>query len=320
MDASGYVFEEFDWNEREPDVRRERLCAGGSRPPCDIEGATFATAETGPKDEITVVAYNVQRGIHLDEQIERLAAVDGLPEPDILLLSEVDRGCSRSGWHNIAREYARALRMYYVYAVEFVELPRFWGPDGAIRRACEHGNAIVSRYPLGNVRAIRHSAFRRWDSRCQRLLRIGEPRYGSRVALAADVRIGARYVHIYAVHFESGDRFADVRTAQVVEAADDALNRPFGAIIAGDMNAGRYIDDLRNGTTDEPATKALLDRGFADAHAALDPDERLTTDSGAVIDLIFGRGVEFTAAGVAERDYWARLSDHLPVWSAVRLP
>jgi len=63
----------------------------------------------------------------------------------------------------------------------------------------------------------------------------------------------------------------------------------------------------------------LLEPVTEDAHAALPVGERVTTDSGVAIDLIFGRGVRFTAAGVGPRAVWGGLSDHLPVWARVSL-
>ena len=49
------------------------------------------------------------------------------------------------------RELAAALQMHYVFATEFIELPRPGGAGGTIDVTCEHGNAILSRWPLGNV-------------------------------------------------------------------------------------------------------------------------------------------------------------------------
>ena len=109
-----------------------------------------------PIDEIVLCAYNVEHGLRMDDQLSAFFGDGGVPTPDVLLISEADRGCTRSGNRNVARDYARALDMYYVYGVEFIELPRFWGPGGGVRHRCEHGNAIVSRFPLGNVELIRH--------------------------------------------------------------------------------------------------------------------------------------------------------------------
>ena len=335
-------WQEFLWQKEEPDPTRDRLCTRSCAPThldCRIEGANFTRQHAAPKDEIVLCAYNVERGRRLDDQLRAFAGDSGVPSPDVLLINEADRGCTRSGKRNVARDYAREFGMCYVYGVEFIELPRFFGPDGSIRRRCEHGNAIVSRFPLGNVRLIRHKRARSWHSAVQRVLHIGQPRLGGRVALAADVRIGEQTLRAYSVHFDSptllsriearasswrtlsrlggrGSRDSEAyREAQVGELIEDASGLSQGVVIGGDMNVIRYL----RSDEPEPATGALLEAGYADAHAALPAGERATTDSGWAIDLIFGRGVRFTAAGVGPRAFWGGLSDHLPVWARVTL-
>src|SRR6185295_978707 len=114
--------------------------------------------------------------------------------------SEVDRGCQRTQFRNVARDYARALGYFYVYATEFVELPGDRGATGPYDPPlCEHGNAIVSRYPLGNVRAIRHAAQRSWYTPPE-FPDPDEPRLGGRIAITADARIGDRLVRLYSLH------------------------------------------------------------------------------------------------------------------------
>jgi len=321
--AAPYTFEEFPWEAAAPDARRHRLCRGRAnddiRIDCRLEGASFLGPGAQPKEEVVVMAYNLERGLALDGVIERLSAPAGVPAPDVLLVSEADRGCSRTGYRNVTREMAEALGMCYVYGVEFIELPRCFGKGGRVAAPCEHGNGILSRYPLGNARLLRYRQNRRWNSFAQRALRIGEPRLGGRMALAADVKIGRRYLHVYSVHLESGRAGGRFREAQALELTGDALDKPHGVIIGGDMNTPGYLGDLRNGTARDGATRVLREAGYTDAHAGLAPEERITTPSGAAIDLIFGKGVAFTGAGVGSRREWAGLSDHYPVWARVRL-
>jgi len=318
-----YAFEEFPWEAAAQEARRNPLCGGRPRDDiridCRLEGASFLGPGPGPKDEIVVMAYNVERGLALDALTERLRTAAGVPAPDVVLVSEADRGCSRTGYRNVMREMAEALGMCYVYGVEFIELPRCLGKGGRVTAPCEHGNGILSRFPLGNARLIRHRRNRSWNSFLQRVLRVGEPRLGGRMALAADVNIGGRYLHLYSVHFESGRANGRFREDQALELVEDAEGRPHGVIIGGDMNTPGYLDDLRNGTAHDGATRILREAGYTDAHAGLAPEERVTTPSGAAIDLIFGRGVTFTGAGVGAGREWARLSDHYPVWACVRL-
>lgn len=316
-----YVFEEFPWQQGEPDTR-QRLGREGPRCrrdiDCRLEGASFAVGEAPPKDEITVMAYNAERGFHAREQIELLLGDPGMPPPDVILLSEADRGCSRTACRDIAREYARSLGMYYVFGVEFIELPRLFGRGGRITSRCEHGNTIISRYPLGNAGLLRFRANRSWFLRGLSPL-FGEPRLGGRMALAADIKIGQRYLHLCCTHLESGRGNERLRAQQAEELARDASARPFNLVLGGDINCGSYLSDLHSGSAGDAATQTFFANGFSDAHAHLPLAERTTTASGVVVDLILGRGVVFTAAGVGPRSKWGELSDHLPVWATVRV-
>ena len=320
--AEPYPFAEFEWQTALLDARAHRLCAragGDVRIDCAVEGASFIAEPAAPQDSVVIMAYNVERGYHADEQLRALRQDPTLPAPDVILLNEVDRGCSRTGYRNLAAEYARALNMCYVFGAEFVELPRRGGNGGRIKSPCEHGNAILSRYPLGNVRLIRHQANVSWRRRVVPVLRIGEPRLGGRMALAADVRIGRLLLRVYSVHFESGRHFAAHRREQALELIGDAGDLPHPTVIGGDMNVGAYLADLREGTAGEPVTQAFAERGWHDAHAALPAAERVTTNSGAVIDLIMGSGPRFTEAGIGPAATWANLSDHRPVWARISL-
>ncbi|MGB8331195.1 MAG: hypothetical protein WCE62_13815, partial [Polyangiales bacterium] len=224
------VFEEFAWRTEAPDVRTERLCADAAAPDnapdttfidCVIEGATFSTVEPSPNDELVVLAYNILRGFEVDTQLDMISSGVDFPVPDVLLLSEVDRGCRRTEFRNIGRDYAERLGYYYVYATEFVELPGNRGPSGPYDPPiCEHGNAIISRYPLGNVRQIRHAANRSWYTP-PGTADPDEPRLGGRVAIAADAKIGSKLVRLYALHLESTLTALDIRDAQAEEIAAD---------------------------------------------------------------------------------------------------
>jgi endonuclease/exonuclease/phosphatase family metal-dependent hydrolase len=244
-----------------------------------------------------------------------------IPTPDVLFLSEVDRGCRRTDFRNIARDYAEALGYYYVYATEFVELPSVRDPNGPFDPPlCEHGNAIVSRYPLGNVRQIRHAENRSWYTP-PGFPNPDEPRLGGRVALAADAKIGSQLVRLYGLHLESTLTTLDIRDAQAVEIAADAATVSHPVIVGGDLNAYTAIVDFRTGSTGDGPTQAFLTRGFSDAHASLPIDDRITSFDvlPLIIDFIFVRGALPAQPGLCPRESCGELSDHLPVWATVRL-
>ena len=85
------------------------------------------------------------------------------------------------------------------------------------------------------------------------------------------------------------------------------------------MNCVEYKADLADGSATDGVTQAMMERGYADAHAAMPAADRTTTRSGYPIDLFFGRQAGGSDAGIASETVWGELSDHLPVWARVRL-
>lgn len=324
----GGCVREFEWPHREPDVRAERLCDEAADPDhaadtsfihCAIEGDALAPVAPAPKREIVVLAYNIERGFGQDGQLDLLRNDPSVPRPDLLLLSEVDRGCQRTQFRNVARDYARAFGAYYVYATEFVELPADRGETGPYDPPlCEHGNAIVSRWPLANVRQIRFAHNRSWYTP------VGapnpdEPRLGGRVAIAADVRIGNHLLRVYSAHLESNPPLA-IRDAQVREILDDAKDVFWPVVIGGDLNTYEMVFALYGGFEDQNM-QAFREAGFRDAHAGLPLAERLTAfdQIELVIDLVYARGVKTHSPGVCPGARCDALSDHRPVWATVAL-
>jgi endonuclease/exonuclease/phosphatase family metal-dependent hydrolase len=108
------------------------------------------------------------------ERKEVLEQAELLKQADVIVLNEADWGLKRSGYHNVAEELARAAGMNYAFGVEFVEVDpistgteRFEEMKPDERREVLniikvdksrfrglHGNAILSRYPLENVRLV----------------------------------------------------------------------------------------------------------------------------------------------------------------------
>ncbi len=317
-----YTFNEFDWMDTPPDVA-QRICEETAAPEnledpvnihCTIEGEHFAPDNVAAKNEIVVMAYNIERGYHVDEQIAAIRDDPAIPVPDVILISEADRGCSRTDSRYVIREYAQALEMNYVYAVEFVELPRQAGSGGQISGACEHGNGILSRYPIGNVHPIRHTTQRIWyeDE--------GEPRLGGRIAVRADIQVGERILHVYAVHFES-DIGELIRAAQAEELIADAAALPFTSVVGGDLNSGYYVVDLTYETDSDQTIRPFLEADWVDAHAALPTEQRVTAPhSGFILDILLADDNVFSQPGIGPEDLCGDLSDHLPVWASVALP
>ena len=310
-----YTFDEFEWLTQPPDPSI-RICDEAADPAgaadkifisCDIEGESFARDDVEPQEEIVVLTYNILRGFEVDAQVEMIRDDPRVPYADVLLLSEVDRGCPRTDGRHIAREYAQGLEMSYLYAVEFVELTE--DPDNPVAE-CEHGNAILSRYPLGNVRQIRHAEQQAWYGK-------DENRLGGRIALAADVLVGDKVVHVYAVHFES-DLVETTRAAQATEIAEDGLELPYLVVVGGDMNSGMYYFDLIMNSSSDETIRPFFERGYWDAHGNVDPANRITyPDTGFILDVIMVDADAFVHPGMCPADVCGELSDHLPIWTTI---
>ena len=210
-----------------------------------------------------------------DEELS--AQIDALQSADVIVLNEVDWGMKRSDYQPVVKELADTLKMNWAYGVEFVEVdPKMLGLQSFAnvknedeRKELEelfsvdkdrvlglHGTAILSRYPLRDVKLVpfKYQAYDWYNGekkygtveagkRKGASLIFGEEivrevRRGGRTNLIATLDIPElpeRQVTIVAAHLEN-------RTTPKgrVQEADELLEllRPIRnpVIIAGDMN------------------------------------------------------------------------------------
>lgn len=283
----------------------------------ELEAEDFVR-EPPPRDpaRLRVVAWNLERGLELAGQIELLCGHAELRLADVLLLSEADRGCARTGGRHVARELAQALGMRYVFGVQYVELPRRCRRRvHRVDAPCEHGNAVLSRYPLEDPELLRHRRTVSWYGH-----RI-EPRLGGCATLRATLRLGGRRLDTYAVHLDSGLRHDRERASQAAELVADADARGMPSVLGGDFNTYGYTLDVLLGLGRDPTVRTFREAGFRDAHRGLPARRRGTTSRRylvrGVIDLILSRGLAVRAAGVVRAP---GLSDHFPVWAELEFP
>jgi endonuclease/exonuclease/phosphatase family metal-dependent hydrolase len=106
---------------------------------------------------------------------ELSAQMDALQSADVLVLNELDWGMKRSDYEAVAKALGDALKMNWAYGVEFIEVdPKVLGlqsfanvKNEAERKELEdlfsvdkdrvlglHGTAILSRYPLRDVKLV----------------------------------------------------------------------------------------------------------------------------------------------------------------------
>jgi endonuclease/exonuclease/phosphatase family metal-dependent hydrolase len=204
-----------------------------------------------------------------------------MKEADVIVLNEVDWGMKRSDYRNIALDLATALGMNYAYGVEFVEvdpialgLEKFEELPEKDRRELEaeirvdpnryrglHGSAILSRFPLQNVRMQPfdhqpHDWYTKELSSVQPLeqgkRKAGElvfrekvqreVRRGGRMMLTAEIvdeRIPGGRMTIVATHLEDRTK-PEGRRKQLEELLARLREITGGIVVAGDMNTSTH--------------------------------------------------------------------------------
>jgi endonuclease/exonuclease/phosphatase family metal-dependent hydrolase len=177
---------------------------------------------------VQVIAYNIERGIYWQDVAHYLSEKQKEFPATILLLSELDRMHSRSGDVFVAEELAKALKMNMVFVTEFVEYN-----DKTKDTQGDHGNAILSPFPLSDIKVIRHTDVYSW-TRWGWLW--GQPRKGERVSIGATALLpDGNELRVYTVHFES-HATSPQRVVQMKEVLEDAKGYKIPVVIGGDFN------------------------------------------------------------------------------------
>lgn len=208
---------------------------------------------------------------------EILDQVAKLSRADVIVLNEVDWGLKRTNYRNVARELATALQMNYAFGVEFVEVDpltigteTFEGETSAdkaemvknitvdkSRTLGLHGTAILSRFPLRNVRLVPYvnqghdwyADEKKNVSRLEAGKRKGagivfgekiarEVRRGGRMMLVADIEertIPTGMMTVVATHLEAKAKPSE-RVKQLEELLAQIQRAEHPVIVAGDMN------------------------------------------------------------------------------------
>ena len=194
----------------------------------------FPSAAASKKDSYRIAAWNLERGIHYEGQLEALRQDPYLSQSDVLLLTETDVGMARSGNRNVARDLARELGLYYAFSPCYINLAKGSGVEYDAEGENEsglHGNAILSRYPLSNVRSVFLKNGK--DKMTGR-----EKRLGQQTAVVAEVEFPDQPATVVAVHLDanSSQQHRADQMADVLAAIADRSP----AIIGGDWNTTTF--------------------------------------------------------------------------------
>lgn len=207
-----------------------------------------SSTNASPIKFLRAVQWNIERGKHLAEMIKVLRTHPQLAQADIITLNEVDVGMIRTDNKNIANELAQHLGMYAAFIPEYLELTKGIREELQLsgeNHAALHGNAILSRYALQRVKAVRLPC-------CFDTFEFAEKRYGERVALLAEIAptiidsngvIQTKPLIIASTHLEVR-KTLHCRARQfrvLLEAIDDFnVGRNLPVLIGGDLNTGTF--------------------------------------------------------------------------------
>jgi endonuclease/exonuclease/phosphatase family metal-dependent hydrolase len=269
---------------------------------CRVLTENFSRPDVIPRQYLNVFTWNIARGNAFEQQIAAIKKV--LPDVDVILLSEVDRECARSGGLNIAREYAQALQMNYAYFPEYMETH-----EG--RYVCEHGNAILSKYPLQDIGAFFY------ESQSREGL-IGGPRsenrVGGRSVVYARLKIGRKDVYVYSTHLAAGFEDESHRWHQTRQLVNFANARGKDVVVGGDLNNFFFTVLLGK---ESPVNLPFRFSGFKDAHDGLSDRSTCADPFAMTIDFIYYKGsaLSLDKSQVCAKDLCYSVSDHLGIWS-----
>ena len=252
-----------------------------------------------PSNVLRVSTYNIHkgvRGIGPRKRLEIHNLVLGIEalDTDLVFLQEV-------------RFLNRAEARYFPDThIGWPRMPQadYLAPEGydvayrtnAVTREGEHGNALLSRWPLGDVG--HHD--------------VSDHRFEQRGLLHVPVHWNGELVHAIVAHFglihssrvRQVQRLAEFIAAEVPK--DELL------IVGGDFNDwGEKLDTL------------MARHGLARAAVPGDPPARSLTFPSRMpvfsMDRIYMRGLQCLSTSVPRGAAWARMSDHLPLVAELTL-
>jgi len=252
-----------------------------------------------PADVLRIATYNIHKGVRGVGPRKRLEihnlglGVEAL-DADLVFLQEV-----RHFHHGEARHFQRTS-----FGWPKTGQAEFLAPEGyhvayrtnAVTREGEHGNALLSRWPIGED--IGHHD-------------VSDHRFEQRGLLHVQVEWSGQVVHALVAHLGlmHSSRVRQVeRLARFVAAEIPATER---VVVAGDFNDwGERLDASMRAT------------GLVRAQDANGEKPRPTFPSRVPVfslDRIYTRGFDCLSTFVPRGPAWARMSDHLPLVAELTL-
>ena len=233
--------------------------------------------------KLRVVSYNIHKCIGgVDRRYDPARTVACLAhyEPDVVLLQEVDAGVKRSNGDHQASLLAEGLGLQH-YA---------WFPNVTVRGGGTYGNAVLSRFPLAEMRNID--------------LTVAPKKRRSALHVALHVRHDhhARTVHVFNMHLGLAQYERRIQVENFVDSHPlYGLHHDTPVVIGGDLN------DVWGSLA-----------GWLAPHGFRGVERRVRTFPAwapmRALDGIYVRGaVRFTGVERGETELARRASDHRPL-------
>ncbi len=196
--------------------------------------ADFRETLAPARPQYRIVAWNIERGALLEGQLDALRTQEYLRQADVLLITEADCGMARSGNRMVAEVMARELSMVQVFAPCYIALGKGSGAErdaGGSNEFGLHGNALLSRYPIRDVRLI--PLINGIDKMAHR-----EKRLGQQTAIAAVIDFPQGPVEAVCVHLDANST-QQHRCAQMKHILS-RLNPGLPVVLGGDWNTSTH--------------------------------------------------------------------------------
>ena len=205
-----------------------------------VERGDFTTQERPSKlstGAVRATAWNIERGIRLDEIVRVLREHELMGRSDVLLLTELDYGMARSGNRNVTREIAEGLGMAYAFAPCYVNLSKGSGLESASEgenAEALHGNAVLSRWPVRRAWSV---ALPNGKDK----MRGREKRLGSQRAVVCEVEHPSGVFRAVSLHLDAhSSQRHRARQMKVVLDFVERLEPRLPVLVGGDWNTSTY--------------------------------------------------------------------------------
>ncbi|MDO5666881.1 MAG: endonuclease/exonuclease/phosphatase family protein [Alcaligenaceae bacterium] len=296
--------------------------------------------------QLKVLTYNIHKGkapLGIRPSFAHLKGALQRENADLIFLQEVQgRNDLEDALHNQPERLAEALGMHVVYG------------RNAIRRKTDHGNALLSRYPII----------------CQDNQDISDHRLEQRGVLHVQVQVEERIVHCFVVHLGLFKQSRKRQTEAIASRINSMVQEDEPIIIAGDFNDWTehlssdlmsilhlqevFEDEAKRIDMEFPAVKLNFQKGLSEmteiwqnpelknrlerlaSYMKTDSFKRLTeaffierryynprtfpaSFPWLRLDRMYQRGFEIHTTEVLKGKPWTKISDHLPLSAKLRL-